>query len=102
MPDHGGLRLGFAGTPEFARAALVALAGAGFDIALVLTQPDRPAGRGMKLHDSPVKAEALALGLPLIQPRSLGWTASSPTMPPPPEPRSNRPVSTCWWWPPTA
>jgi len=71
MPDHGGLRLGFAGTPEFARAALVALAGAGFDIALVLTQPDRPAGRGMKLHDSPVKAAALALGLPLIQPRSL-------------------------------
>jgi methionyl-tRNA formyltransferase len=65
------LRVGFAGTPEFARVALAALCEAGFDIALVLTQPDRPAGRGLKLQASAVKTEALARGLPLAQPRSL-------------------------------
>jgi methionyl-tRNA formyltransferase len=65
------LRLAFAGTPEFARVALEALTAAGFEIVLVLTQPDRPAGRGMKLQASPVKQFALAQGLPLAQPRSL-------------------------------
>jgi Methionyl-tRNA formyltransferase len=49
------MRLIFAGTPAFAAAALDALAEAGHDIALVLTQPDRPAGRGMKLTPSAVK-----------------------------------------------
>ena len=43
------MRIAFAGTPEFARVALAALAEAGHEVALVLTQPDRPAGRGMKL-----------------------------------------------------
>ena len=71
MPDRTGIRVGFAGTPEFARQALAALADAGHDIPLVLTQPDRPAGRGMKLQPSAVKLEALQRGLPLIQPRSL-------------------------------
>ena len=66
-----GLRVAFAGTPEFARVALAALHGAGFEIVLVLTQPDRPAGRGMKLQASPVKALALDLGLGVAQPRSL-------------------------------
>jgi methionyl-tRNA formyltransferase len=65
------VRLIFAGTPPFAAAALDALADAGHDIALVLTQPDRPAGRGMKLTPSAVKQAALARGLPVAQPTSL-------------------------------
>lgn len=65
------LRIAFAGTPEFARVALASLADAGHDIALVLTQPDRPAGRGLKLQPSAVKLEARRRALPLIQPRSL-------------------------------
>ncbi len=65
------LRVAFAGTPQFAQVALAALHHAGFEIALVLTQPDRPAGRGLKLQASPVKAFALDHGLALAQPRSL-------------------------------
>jgi methionyl-tRNA formyltransferase len=65
------LRVAFAGTPEFARVALEAIAAAGFTIPLVLTQPDRPAGRGMKLQPSPVKQAALAQGTPVAQPTSL-------------------------------
>ncbi|MHB1092823.1 methionyl-tRNA formyltransferase [Thiobacillus sp.] len=65
------MRIIFAGTPPFAAAALDALADAGHDIALVLTQPDRPAGRGMKLAPSAVKQAALARGLPVSQPPSL-------------------------------
>ncbi len=65
------MRLIFAGTPPFAAAALDALADAGHAIALVLTQPDRPAGRGMKLMPSAVKTAALARGLPVAQPASL-------------------------------
>jgi len=65
------MRVVFAGTPEFARAALERLQAAGFTIPLVLTQPDRPAGRGMKLQPSPVKQFALAQGIPVAQPRSL-------------------------------
>ena len=61
----------FAGTPEFARVALTALHAAGHTVAAVLTQPDRPAGRGMKLKPSPVKQEALRMGLPILQPVSL-------------------------------
>ena len=65
------MRVVFAGTPEFARVALARLHAAGFDIPLVLTQPDRPAGRGMALHSSPVKWWAASHGIPLVQPRSL-------------------------------
>jgi methionyl-tRNA formyltransferase len=65
------MRIAFAGTPEFARAALAAVHAAGHTVPLVLTQPDRPAGRGLKLQASPVKQYALAHGLPLAQPRSL-------------------------------
>jgi len=65
------MRLIFAGTPEFARTALEQLQVHGFTIALVLTQPDRPAGRGMKLQASAVKQFAVAHGLPVLQPRSL-------------------------------
>jgi methionyl-tRNA formyltransferase len=65
------VRVIFAGTPEFARVALERLHASGHTIALVLTQPDRPAGRGMKLQASAVKQFALDHGLPLAQPRSL-------------------------------
>ena len=65
------MRLIFAGTPEFAREAMVALHAAGHEIVLVLTQPDRPAGRGMKLQASPVKQWALEHQVPVAQPRSL-------------------------------
>lgn len=61
----------FAGTPEFARVALERLLAAGFTVPLVLTQPDRPAGRGMKLQASPVKQCALQHGIAVAQPRSL-------------------------------
>jgi methionyl-tRNA formyltransferase len=65
------LRVVFAGTPEFARVALERLHAAGFTIPLVLTQPDRPAGRGMKLQASPVKQFAQAHGMTVAQPQSL-------------------------------
>ena len=61
----------FAGTPEFARVALERLLAAGFRVPLVLTQPDRPAGRGMKLQASPVKQLALEHNIAVAQPRSL-------------------------------
>jgi methionyl-tRNA formyltransferase len=65
------MRVIFAGTPEFARVALQKLHAAGFDIPLVLTQPDRPAGRGMKLQASPVKQWAESAHVAVAQPRSL-------------------------------
>jgi len=65
------MRVIFAGTPEFARVALEKLHTAGFEIALVLTQPDRPAGRGLKLQESPVKQWALLHDILVAQPRSL-------------------------------
>jgi len=65
------MRLIFAGTPEFACRALQQLHAAGHDIVLVLTQPDRPAGRGMQLQASAVKQFAVAHGMPVAQPRSL-------------------------------
>ncbi len=65
------MKLIFAGTPEFAAVALTALQAAGHDVVLVLSQPDRPAGRGMQLQASPVKQFALSHGLKVAQPRSL-------------------------------
>lgn len=65
------MRVGFAGTPEFSRLALQAILDAGFTVPLVLTQPDRPAGRGLKLTPSPVKQLALEHNIPVAQPRSL-------------------------------
>ncbi len=65
------MRVVFAGTPDFARVALERLLAAGFEVPLVLTQPDRPAGRGMKLQASSVKQAALAHGIAVAQPRSL-------------------------------
>jgi methionyl-tRNA formyltransferase len=66
-----GLRVAFAGTPEFAAEALRAIVAAGFEVPLVLTQPDRPAGRGMKLQASAVKQLALEHGMAVAQPHSL-------------------------------
>lgn len=65
------MKIIFAGTPEFAAVALQALFEAGHEIPLVLTQPDRPAGRGMQLHASAVKQYAVAQQIPVAQPHSL-------------------------------
>ncbi|HEX4233602.1 MAG TPA: methionyl-tRNA formyltransferase [Caldimonas sp.] len=65
------MRIAFAGTPDFARVALARLHAAGFDVRLVLTQPDRPAGRGMKVVLSPVKAFAVEHGIGVAQPQGL-------------------------------
>lgn len=65
------MKIIFAGTPDFAVPALSALIQAGHDIVMVLTQPDRPSGRGMKLKPSPVKALALTHHLAVFQPESL-------------------------------
>jgi len=61
----------FAGTPVFAAQALQAIIAAGHEVALVLTQPDRPAGRGMALQPSPVKQLALENGIEVFQPTTL-------------------------------
>jgi len=65
------MRIVFAGTPAFARVALEKLHTAGHEVSLVLTQPDRPAGRGMALQSSPVKLGAISHSVALAQPRSL-------------------------------
>lgn len=65
------MKVVFAGTPEFARLAYAAIVDAGFEVPLVMTQPDRRAGRGMKLMPSAVKQEALARGAEILQPVSL-------------------------------
>ena len=73
------MRVVFAGTPEFALAALRALRQSGFDVPFVLTQPDRPAGRGLKLHASVVKTYALEHCIALAQPRSLRLDGKFPS-----------------------
>ena len=65
------MKIIFAGTPHFAAAALQALLDQQFDVVVVLTQPDRPAGRGMQLTPSPVKQLALHHNLPVLQPQTL-------------------------------
>ena len=65
------MKLIFAGTPEFAAVALRAIINAGHEVGLVLTQPDRPSGRGMKLRYSAVKEVALAAGIEVFQPQTL-------------------------------
>ena len=71
VADRVAHRVAFAGTPEFSAQALAALLQAGFELPLVLTQPDRPAGRGQQLQASAVKQLAVQHGLALAQPRSL-------------------------------
>jgi len=65
------LNLVFCGTPQFAVTTLEKLVAAGLDVRLVVTQPDRPKGRGLELVASPVKQSALKLGLPLTQPERI-------------------------------
>jgi len=74
------MKLIFAGTPEFAAAALAAIVAAGHEVALVLTQPDRPAGRGMALQASPVKQTAAVHGIPVFQPPTLKDAAAQETI----------------------
>ena len=69
------MKLVFCGTPEFAVPSLQALVDAGHEVALVLTQPDRPAGRKMEMQVPAVKELALALGLPVVQPEKLKTNA---------------------------
>lgn len=70
-PSARRLCVAFAGTPEFAAVALRAILSAGYTVPLVLTQPDRPAGRGMKVQSSPVKRVAAAAQIEVIQPQGL-------------------------------
>ncbi|CAN7717038.1 methionyl-tRNA formyltransferase [Pseudoduganella sp. LjRoot289] len=72
------MKIIFAGTPEFAAVALQSLHEAGFEIPLVLTQPDRPAGRGMHLQPSAVKQYALAHNIAVAQPLSLRMDSKDP------------------------
>lgn len=65
------MRVGFAGTPAFAQTALRSILAAGYTVTVVLTQPDRAAGRGMKLTPSPVKQTALEHGIEVLQPAGL-------------------------------
>ena len=65
------LRIVFMGTPEFAVASLRRLVDEGYNIVAVVTTPDKPAGRGQKLHESDVKVAAKELGLPILQPERL-------------------------------
>ncbi|GDX54844.1 methionyl-tRNA formyltransferase [Methylophilaceae bacterium] len=70
------LKIIFAGTPDFAVPALQALCDKGYEVVAVLTQPDRPSGRGLKLHPSPMKLKANELGIPVFQPSELKSKAS--------------------------
>ncbi len=71
MKDHKSLRIVFMGTPEFAVASLDALVKAGCNIVAVITAPDKPAGRGMKMNESAVKKYATEQGLKILQPEKL-------------------------------
>jgi len=65
------MKLAFCGTPEFAVPTLEAVVAAGHEVALVVTQPDRAAGRGMEMQAPPVKKTALARGLEVVQPERI-------------------------------
>lgn len=65
------LRIVFMGTPEFAVPSLRALVEGGYNVVAVVTTPDKPAGRGQKIHESDVKVAARELGLPILQPEKL-------------------------------
>jgi methionyl-tRNA formyltransferase len=65
------VKLVFCGTPEFAVPTLQAVVEAGHEVSLVVTQPDRAAGRGMDLHAPPVKKKAVELGIPVVQPEKI-------------------------------
>jgi methionyl-tRNA formyltransferase len=65
------MRIAFFGTPDFAAYSLNKIVEAGFNVVAVITSPDKPAGRGQKLHESAVKTAAKALNLPIFQPTNL-------------------------------
>jgi len=65
------IRIAFMGTPEFAAASLMAIINAGYKIVVVITSPDKPAGRGKQLSESPVKKIAVKMGLHILQPENL-------------------------------
>ena len=69
--DSKKLRIVFMGTPEFAATSLHKLVKEGYNIVAVVTTPDKPAGRGQKIHKSDVKVMAEELGLPILQPEKL-------------------------------
>ena len=69
--DAKSLRIVFMGTPEFASTSLRMLVKEGYNIVAVVTTPDKPAGRGQKMHESDVKLTAKELGLPILQPEKL-------------------------------
>lgn len=71
MENARQLRIVFMGTPEFAVPSLRALVAGGYHVVAVVTTPDKPAGRGQKLHESDVKVAARELGLPVLQPVKL-------------------------------
>jgi methionyl-tRNA formyltransferase len=85
VDEYPPARIAFAGTPDFAAPSLRALAGFGAALPLVLTQPDRPAGRGRRLTASPVKELALELGLTVAQPATLREPALLPGFADPPD-----------------
>ncbi len=72
------MKLVFCGTPQFAVPTLEALLAAGHEIALAVSQPDRPAGRSQQLTAPPVKQAALAAGLPVTQPEKIRGNAGIP------------------------
>ena len=72
------MKIVFAGTPEFAAQAMRAIDAAGHQIVLVMTQPDRRAGRGMHLHASPVKTLAIEKNITVLQPSTLKRNAADP------------------------
>src|ERR1700679_4258928 len=65
------LRIVFMGTPDFAVPSLRSIHEAGYDIAAIITAPDKPSGRGLQLHQSPVKEYAMAHNIPVLQPIKL-------------------------------
>ena len=69
--DSNTLRIVYMGTPEFAVAPLQALHDSGFNIVGIVTVADKPAGRGRKLQQSPVKSKAIELGILILQPTNL-------------------------------
>lgn len=71
MADKSSLRIVFMGTPEFAVASLDALVQSGFNVVAVITAPDKPAGRGMKMNESAVKKYAVEHAIPVLQPEKL-------------------------------
>ena len=71
MSSAKDLRIVFMGTPEFASTSLKSLVAEGYNIVAVVTTPDKPAGRGQKIHESDIKLTAKELGLPILQPEKL-------------------------------